>query len=152
MKKESDAAWYAREMANILAMIVLFSIGYWLPTFGERFGIEDIDSAQRLFGVLLGVYFIVDGNRTPRIALVPASHVAAAPSQRLMRVTGWTSVATGALYALIWLVLPIDLAQAASVLLLLAGLVLFSTQMILGFRRMSRRANGGTTVNGSQTP
>ena len=83
MKTDSDAAWYAREMANILVMMALFNVGYWLPTFGERLGIEDIDSAQRLCGVLLGVYFIVDGNRTPKLALVPASHFAAAPAQQL---------------------------------------------------------------------
>ena len=140
MKTDSDAAWYAREMANILVMMALFNLGYWLPAFGDRLGIEDIDSARRLLGVLLGIYFIVDGNRTPRITLVPASHFAAAASQRLLRVTGWSSVVIGAAYALVWLVLPVGVAQVASAILLLLGLVLFSTHMIIAFRRVSRRA------------
>jgi hypothetical protein len=135
MKKDGDAAWYAREMLNVLIMMALFNIGYWLPMFGERLGIEDVDSARRAFGVLLGVYLIVDGNRTPKMTLVPMSHFAAAETQRLLRVTGWTSVVIGAGYALVWLALPVDLATAISGFLLFLGLVLFSVQMFLSFRR-----------------
>jgi hypothetical protein len=135
MKKDGDAAWYAREMLNVLIMMALFNIGYWLPTFGERLGIEDVDSARRAFGVLLGVYLIVDGNRTPKMTLVPMSHFAATETQRLLRVTGWTSVVIGAGYALVWLALPVDLATAISGFLLFLGLVLFSVQMFLSFRR-----------------
>lgn len=135
MTKDSDAAWYAREMLNTLVMMGLFNLGYWLPAFGERFGIEDIDSARRLVGVLLGAYFIVDGNRTPKMTLVPPSHVAAMPAQRLLRVTGWTSVATGAAYALSWLVLPVDLAHQISLLLVFSLFVLLCAQMCLTFCR-----------------
>lgn len=135
MKKDSDAAWYAREMVNILVMMALFNFGYWLPSFGEPIGIEDIDLARRVVGVLLGVYFIVDGNRTPKMMLVPASYFAAAPTQRLLRVTGWTWVAIGAAYALVWLMLPIDLADPISAILIFSGFLLFCVQFFLSARQ-----------------
>ena len=135
MKNDSDAAWYTREMLTIVLGIGLFSAVYWLPALGERLGIEDIDLVRRLFGILLGVYLIVDGNRTPRMALVPPSHFAAVPAQRLLRAMGWISVAIGSVCVLVWFALPIDTAYYISAAVIFASLLLACGHMFIALRR-----------------
>ena len=50
-------------MLTIFLGMGLIGLLYWLPALGERLGIENIDPARRVAGILLGVYFIVDGNQ-----------------------------------------------------------------------------------------
>ena len=142
MKNESEAYWYTREMLSVIAPGVLIFANWWLAMDGAAFG-ENLDTVRRVVGVLTGVYIILDGNRTPRMALTPPSQHGAAVVQRFVRFTGWTWVLTGMLCVLSWLLLSIDLAFLVSILVCLFASVMFSGYMFAVARRLPRMKGEG---------
>ena len=133
--RESDANWYEKEILRLLVLSGLFLVGWWLPTFGEQLGTGDVDTARRVVGILTGIWLIADGNRAPKLMLVPPSHDDSAAVQRFQRFTGWSWVLVGVVYVLLWLVLPVDQAYNASSIVLFCGFLLFAAQMFLLVRR-----------------
>ena len=129
MMNSKVAIFAAKETLTWLAIIGLFFAGWWLPTFGERSGIEDIDTARRAVGILTGIWFIAIGNRVPKGALMPPSHDGAAAVQHFQRLLGWACVLTGVVFVLFWLVLPVDRADHLGAFS--AGLLFFSAMFLL---------------------
>jgi hypothetical protein len=85
---------------------------------------------------VVGAFFVVTGNAMPKM-LKPLSAMRCDPArvQTFQRLAGWTWVLTGLGFAAVWLVLPVNLAQPASLVLLVAGMLTVATQLARLLRR-----------------
>lgn len=74
--------------------------------------------------VLAGCYFILRGNRLPKV-LTPLADVQCDPAtmQTVQRRTGWAYVLAGITLAVLWLVLPVHLAQPIGITVVVAGIL-----------------------------
>ena len=83
------------------------------------------EHARRLLGVLLGTAVMLYANVVPK-ALTPLARMRcnAATEQSLRRFTGWSLTLGGLLYAITWLVAPIEMAGTISLVLLGGALLL----------------------------
>lgn len=81
--------------------------------------------SRRLLGVVLGGAVMLYANAVPK-ALTPLARMRCDPEteQSLRRFTGWSLALGGLMYAVTWLVAPINLAGTLSILLLGAALLL----------------------------
>jgi hypothetical protein len=59
--------------------------------------------------------------------------------QAFQRFAGWTWVLTGLSFALVWMVLPIDLAKPLSVAIIVCGMVLVVAALVRLFLLRERR-------------
>ena len=109
-------------------MMVIALSGKFLQTVGV---IDDQSLARRLTMALVGVLLAMIGNATPK-RLTPLSALACdgARNQAFQRFTGWTWFMAGLTYAMVWLVMPLDVAKPLSVMVVVAGLLLVATQLI----------------------
>jgi hypothetical protein len=80
--------------------------------------------ATRGANVLVGVYFVLRGNRLPKI-LIPLSDARydAVAMQNLQRRTGRTFVLAGFTYASLWLVMTLSLAMPAGAVVIVVGVL-----------------------------
>jgi hypothetical protein len=88
----------------------------------------DPDLRQRMTMVLLGAFFVYMGNTLPKM-LTPMSAGRCDPAavQARTRFSAWTWVLTGLAYMLIWIVLPVDVAEPASLAAVaLGGIAIFA--------------------------
>ena len=120
-----------------LMMIIALS-GKLLQTLGV---IDDQDLSRRLTMALVGVLLAMIGNATPK-RLTPLSALGCdgARNQAFQRFTGWTWFMAGLTYAMVWLVMPLDVAKPLSVVVVVAGFLLVATQLIRMVRRHRREA------------
>ena len=120
-----------------LIMVVALS-GKFLQTLGV---IDDQSFARRLTMALVGVLLAMIGNATPK-RLTPLSALGCdgARNQAFQRFTGWIWFMAGLTYAMVWLVMPLDVAKPLSVMVVVAGLLLVATQLIRMVRRHRREA------------
>ncbi len=81
--------------------------------------------AHRLLGVLLGAAVMLFANAVPK-ALTPLASMRCNPAteQSLRRFTGWSLTLGGLIYAITWLLAPIEMAGTISLVLLGAALLL----------------------------
>lgn len=81
--------------------------------------------SRRLLGVLLGVAVMLYANVIPK-ALTPLARMRCNPAteQSLRRFTGWSLTLGGLMYAVTWLVAPLDMAGTISIVLLGSALLL----------------------------
>jgi hypothetical protein len=98
------------------------------------------DLAQRMLMVILGAFFTFTGNALPKTLTPLAAKCDGARVQAFQRFAGWTWVLTGLTFATAWLVLPVDLAQPVSLVLLLGGMLIIVTQLIRVRRTRQREA------------
>ena len=98
MMNKSVAIWAAKTILNFLVWFGLFFASWWLPRFGEQFGMGDVDTARRVVGILIGIGFIVNGNRLPKGGLVPPSNENSAVLQLFLRLFGWACVLAGVVF------------------------------------------------------
>ena len=127
------AIWAASGILNLLVGFGLCFAGWWLPRSGEQFGIGDVDTARRTVGILMGIYFMVNGNGLPKGRLVPPSSENSAVLQLFLRLFGWACVLAGVVFVLAWLVLPVRVADGVSTIS--APLIFFAALFLL-WRRM----------------
>ena len=85
MMNKSVALWAAKTILNFLVWFGLCFAWWWLPRFGEPFGMGDVDTARQVVGILMGIYCIVTGNRVPKGRLVPPSSENSAVLQQFQR-------------------------------------------------------------------
>jgi hypothetical protein len=80
--------------------------------------------AARWMSVLAGGYLILRGNRLPKI-LTPLPDIRCDPAtmQSLQRRTGWAYVLAGFTFTLVWLVLPVHLAQPIGMGIIAVGIL-----------------------------
>jgi len=97
------------------------------------------DLSERANMVVLGAFLVFTGNAIPKtIAYLPALPGDAARVQGLRRFAGWTWVLTGLASAIVWLLLPIDVAWLVSMVLFPASTIAIVAQIM-----RSRRARHG---------
>jgi hypothetical protein len=103
--------------------------------------IEDADLSRRATMAILGAFFVVTGNAMPK-TLTPLSALQcdAARVQAFQRFAGWTWVLTGLAFAIVWLVLPVDLAKPVSLVLLTSGMLAIVWQVVRLRRTRQREA------------
>jgi hypothetical protein len=80
--------------------------------------------ARRAASVFVGVFFVLRGNRLPKM-LTPLADTRCDPAalQTLQRRTGWAYVLAGLAYTVLWLVLPVRLAAPIGVAVIVAGIL-----------------------------
>jgi hypothetical protein len=81
--------------------------------------------ASRGVYVFVGWYFVLRGNRLPKM-LTPLSDTRCDPArlQTLQRCTGWSYVLAGFALAVVWLLLPVHLAQPIGMAIIAVGVLL----------------------------
>jgi Flp pilus assembly protein TadB len=74
--------------------------------------------------------------------LTPLSTMACdgARTQAFQRFSGWTWFMAGLTFAMVWLVMPLDVAKPLSIVVIVAGMLLVATQLIRMARRHRREA------------
>ncbi len=129
--------WISGGVGLAALMLVIGLSGKFAQAVGAT---DNQDLSQRLTSALVGVFLATIGNATPKM-LTPLSAMACdgAKTQAFQRFSGWTWFMAGLTYAMVWLVLPIELAKPLSTLVIVSAIVLIATQL---FRlwRMRRRA------------
>jgi len=88
------------------------------------------DLSQRTLMVILGAFFAFTGNALPKTLSPLAANCDGARVQAFQRLAGWTWVLTGLTFATAWLVLPVNVAQPVSLVLLLGGMLTIGAQMV----------------------
>jgi hypothetical protein len=88
------------------------------------------DLSQRVLMVMLGAFFAFTGNALPKTLQPLAANCDGARAQAFQRLAGWTWVLTGLTFAITWLVLPVNVAQPVSLVLLLGGMLTIGAQII----------------------
>lgn len=93
--------------------------------------IEDADLSRRATMAILGAFFVVTGNAMPK-TLTPLSALQCDPArvQAFQRFAGWTWVLTGVAFAIVWLVLPLELAKPVSLVLLVSAMLAVLGQIV----------------------
>lgn len=119
-------------------LIILTSLSLTLATSLGVIG--DSDMSQRVTMIILAAFFVFTGNAMPKM-LTPLSAMQCdgARTQAFQRLAGWTWVLMGLAFALVWIVLPVDLAQPVSLLTMLVGMLTFVVQVV-----RLRRSRGTT--------
>ena len=105
-------------------------------TLARSYGVvDDIDLGRRSTGVLIGAILVMLGNVMPK-NLPPLSSMRCdgARQQAFLRLAGWTWVLCGLGSAVAWLALSIDSAELATIVLMVAAMVVTIVQ-ILRLRR-----------------
>jgi hypothetical protein len=117
-------------------LMLVSSLGLKLATALGATGRSDL--AQRALMVILGAFFTFTGNALPKTLTPLAAKCDGARVQAFQRLAGWTWALTGLTFAMVWLVLPVSLAQPVSLVLLLGGMLIIVTQ-IVRLRRTRQR-------------
>jgi hypothetical protein len=91
--------------------------------------------------VVLGFFFVATGNALPKV-LKPLreGRCDGAKTQAFQRFHGWTWVIMGLTYALVWMTLPVDLAEPVGVLVILSATLIVATRLFLLWRTSRRHA------------
>lgn len=92
--------------------------------------IDDPTLPNRLTMAIFGAFIAFSGNVMPK-TLTPLARTRCNPGvvQAFQRFAGWTWVITGLLYSLAWLLLPKDIAQPLSMLVLLFGTAIVAVRL-----------------------
>lgn len=121
--KKSDASSIRKAIAGAVAMIAA-SIGLVLA---RKLGTIDGETVNRLFGVIIGIVFVVGGNTLPKERCDPKVAADCGPTreQSLRRFAGWFIVLSGLAYAGVWLFMPAAHAKTVSLVIVVAIFLLY---------------------------
>ena len=131
-----SAAWLSGGVGLAALMLVVGLSGKLAQAQGA---IDDQDVSRRLTSALVGVFLAAIGNATPKM-LTPLSAMACdgARTQAFQRFSGWTWFMAGLTYAMVWLVLPLDVAKPLSAMVILGAVLLVAMQMFRLWRTRRR--------------
>jgi hypothetical protein len=119
------------------ALMLLVGLGNWLVTASGASSSPDF--ALRATMAIAGAFLAFTGNAIPKM-LTPLASLRCDPAraQVARRFAGWTWVLAGVVVCVAWLVLPIVLAQTATLILLPAAMLATLAQLI--FPRTRRKS------------
>ena len=131
-----SAAWLSGGVGLAALMLVVGLSGKLAQALGA---IDDQDVSRRLTSALVGIFLAAIGNATPKM-LTPLSAMACdgARTQAFQRFSGWTWFMAGLTYAMVWLVLPIDVAKPLSAMVILGAVLLVAMQLLRLWRTRRR--------------
>lgn len=145
-RSTTDAA-AARSFEQISTAVVFAGLMMGIPlalTLARSYGLVDgLDVARRSTGVLTGLFLVMLGNVMPKNLPPLSSGCDGARQQAFHRLAGWTWVLCGLASAIGWLVLPIDLAETAAIVLVVAAIAV--TIVLIG--RLARSARTKQPIN-----
>ena len=127
MKREiGDALWSG-------GLLVLAAVALKRMT---STGAIDGDASSRFFQMAIGIMVVWTGNMIPkRLKKLNESRCTPARQQTRQRVAGWTMAIAGSIYALVWLVAPVEHAPIISIVIMGAAMLLVVTPCLwLSFR------------------
>jgi hypothetical protein len=121
-RSTGDAAALRRIPTAVVFAALMMGIPLAL-TLARSYGVvDDIDFGRRSTGVLIGAFLVMLGNVMPKNLPPLSSGCDGARQQEFHRLTGWTWVLCGLASGISWLVLPIDFAETAAIVLPLTAL------------------------------
>ena len=136
----SDSEWARGIRRGILfaELIVLSSLSAKLAmALGAP---ADADLPRRTMMAILGAFLVFTGNAIPK-TLTPLSALRdAGRVQAFQRFAGWTWVLAGMALAMAWLILPVNLAEPMTLLLLPSAMLLIGAQVVRLRRACQREA------------
>ena len=107
-------------------------------TLGRQLGYIDQDTVLRIVIGINGLMIAYYGNRAPK-AVAPS-----ACAQQIARVSGWSSVLSGLVYAGLWAFAPIPVAIAVGTGVVAAGMIVTLGYCFWLRRQMRAKKSGGT--------
>ena len=116
--------------------LIVLALG---ATLARNLGYMDQDSVVRLLIGANGLMIAFFGNRAPK-ALAPSD-----AARRLARVSGWSSVISGLIYAALWAFAPIDQAIWVGTAVIIAGIAV-TVGYGVWLRGQDRGVKSGTTA------
>jgi hypothetical protein len=96
--------------------------------------IDDQNVSRRLTMALTGAFLAMVGNLTPKTITPLSMACDGARTQAFQRFTGWTWFIAGLTYAMVWLVMPIDLAESVGIIVIMAGMLLVAWRLFQHWR------------------
>ena len=111
--------------------MILLALG---ATLARKLGYMDQDAVLRIVIGINGLMIAYYGNRAPK-AVAPSAH-----AQQVARVSGWSSVLSGLIYAGLWAFAPIPVAITVGTAAVAAGILVTLAYCFL-LRRRSRAQN-----------
>ena len=127
VRHSTTKATAVRGLDRIPTAVVFAALMMGIPlalTLARAYGLVDgSDMARRSTGVLIGVFLVMIGNNMPKNLPPLSSGCDPARQQAFHRRAGWTWVLCGLASAIGWLVLPIDSAEIAAIVLTPTALV-----------------------------
>jgi hypothetical protein len=131
------ADWIWNGVIFAALMLIVGLGGKFAQTLGA---IDDQDLSRRLTMALIGAFLAMIGNAMPKM-LTPLSAMAcdSARTQAFQRFSGWTWFMAGVTYAVVWLVLPIDLAKSVGVMVIMASMFVVAGRLF----QLWRTSRGG---------
>ncbi len=124
-----DAAHSARSSIVFTALMLVIVLSAKLAT---TLGVlENGELLRRATMTIVGAFLIFTGNRLPK-TLTPLATLQCDPArvQAFQRFAGWTWVLTGVAFAMVWLLLPLNIAKPVSVGLLSIGILTIAAQVV----------------------
>jgi len=144
VQRTTTEATAARGREQITTAVVFAALMMGIPlalTLARSYGLGDgDDAARRSTGFLTGLFLAMIGNVMPKNVPPFSSGGDAARQQAFQRLAGWTWVLCGLGSAIGWLVLPIDIAQTAAIVLAVTAIAV----TILHLVRLAGRARTNT--------
>ena len=92
--------------------------------------IESQDMSRRITMALTGVFLAVIGNAMPKMLTPLSAHCDGTKTQAFNRFSGWTWFMAGVTLAMVWLVLPLDVAKPLSTMVVLGAMLLVGGQLL----------------------
>ena len=126
-RSSTDDANALRAGVVFAGLILVIPLGLKLAT---TLGAHDhTDISKRAMMAIIGAFLMFTGNALPK-TLTPLSVLRcdAARAQAFQRFAGWTWVLTGLALAVVWLALPLHLADSLTFVLLPAGILIIAVQ------------------------
>ena len=106
-----------KELAGALVWAAIMLVLSFGAAGAHRLGYIDHDTAQRLAIVPIGLWMVWYGNRIPKMTFVRNARV-----RELQRVSAWSQVLSGLVFAGLWLFAPIPVAIWGGAAAVLAGI------------------------------
>lgn len=126
-RRSSDNANGIRNGIVFAGLILVIPLALKLATTLGAIGHSGI--SQRAMMAIIGAFLMSTGNTLPK-TLTPLSALRCDPAkaQAFQRFAGWTWVLTGLALAIAWLALPLHIADAATFVVLPAGILIIAMQ------------------------
>jgi hypothetical protein len=135
VRRPTVQATAARSLDQITTAVVFAALMMGIPlalTLARSYGfIDGSDVARRSTGVLTGAFLAMLGNVMPK-NLPPTSSMRCdgRRQQAFLRLAGWTWVLCGLASAIGWIALPIDVAETATVVLVVTAMAVTIAQLL----------------------
>jgi len=92
--------------------------------------IDNQDLSRRITMALIGIFLAATGNAIPKTLTPLSAACDGARTQAFQRFAGWTWFMAGVTHAMIWLVMPMDVAKPLSTIVVLGAMFIVGRQLL----------------------